>query len=168
MNQEKVLIVEDEENERTGMAELISSWGYAAETARDGQEGHEKVNGWSPAIVITDLKMPRMGGLELLEKIAADTRTIAVMWLRHKAQSTARSRRCAWAPTITSPNRSIQTACARFCRMPRLCSGPVWNWKSRAANCAMRDRWDRWWGHRRKCRKFSAWSNWFLLARLRF
>src|SRR5689334_2489232 len=79
MSQEKVLIVEDEENERTGLAELISSWGYATDTARDGQEGHEKIGLWSPAIVISDLKMPRMGGLELLEKIAADTRTVAVI-----------------------------------------------------------------------------------------
>jgi YesN/AraC family two-component response regulator len=63
MSQEKVLIVEDEENERTGLAELISSWGYVAETARDGQEGFEKVTSWSPHIVITDLKMPRLGGL---------------------------------------------------------------------------------------------------------
>src|SRR5437879_3521856 len=79
MNNEKVLIVEDEENERTGLAELVSSWGYSAETARDGQEGHEKVLAWSPSIVITDLKMPRMSGLELLEKIAADSQTIAVI-----------------------------------------------------------------------------------------
>jgi len=79
MSLEKVLIVEDEENERTGLAELISSWGYAAETARDGQEGHEKIGVWSPSIVITDLKMPRMGGIELLEKISNDTRTIAVI-----------------------------------------------------------------------------------------
>src|SRR5260221_11608791 len=79
MSREKVLIVEDEENERTGLAELISSWGYVAETARDGQEGHEKVSVWSPSIVITDLKMPRMGGLELLEKTAAGSQTIAVI-----------------------------------------------------------------------------------------
>jgi DNA-binding NtrC family response regulator len=79
MSREKVLIVEDEENERTGLAELVSSWGYAAETARDGQEGYEKVAGWSPNIVITDLKMPRLGGLELLEKISGDSQTIAVI-----------------------------------------------------------------------------------------
>src|SRR5436189_1481328 len=79
MNNEKVLIVEDEENERTGLAELVSSWGYSAETARDGQEGYEKVSTWSPSIVITDLKMPRMGGLELLEKIAGDSQTVAVI-----------------------------------------------------------------------------------------
>src|SRR5437588_1059302 len=79
MSQGKVLIVEDEENERTGLAELVSSWGYTAETARDGQEGHEKVLAWSPSIVITDLKMPRMGGMELLEKISGDSNTIAVI-----------------------------------------------------------------------------------------
>jgi len=79
MSQEKVLIVEDEENERTGLAELVSSWGYRAETARDGAEGLERVSAWSPAIVVTDLKMPRMGGLELLERIADDSKTIAVI-----------------------------------------------------------------------------------------
>src|SRR5437763_13472275 len=79
MSQEKVLIVEDEENERTGLAELVSSWGYAAETARDGQEGYDKVSSWSPHIVITDLKMPRLGGLELLEKISGDSQSMAVI-----------------------------------------------------------------------------------------
>src|SRR5256884_5884745 len=79
MSKEKVLIVEDEENERTGLAELVSSWGYSAETARDGQEGHEKVLAWSPSIVITDLKMPRLSGLELLERIAGDSETVAVI-----------------------------------------------------------------------------------------
>src|SRR5438067_1468696 len=79
MSQEKVLIVEDEDNERTGLAELVSSWGYSAETARDGQEGHEKVAAWSPSIVITDLKMPRLSGLELLERISGEGETIAVI-----------------------------------------------------------------------------------------
>jgi DNA-binding NtrC family response regulator len=79
MSQEKVLIVEDEENERTGLAELVSSWGYRAETARDGQEGLEKAAQYTPSIVITDLKMPRMGGLELLERLAEQTQAMAVI-----------------------------------------------------------------------------------------
>src|SRR6266487_4301484 len=79
MSLEKVLIVEDEENERTGLAELVSSWGYTAETARDGQEGYEKVRSWSPHIVITDLKMPRLTGLELLEKLSGENQTVAVI-----------------------------------------------------------------------------------------
>src|ERR1700687_3068440 len=79
MSQEKVLIVEDEENERTGLAELVSSWGYRADTARDGGEGLEKAVQWAPSIVITDLKMPRMGGIELLERLAEQAQTVAVV-----------------------------------------------------------------------------------------
>jgi DNA-binding NtrC family response regulator len=79
MSQERVLIVEDEEHERSGLAELVSAWGYVAETAQDGQEGYEKVTAWSPNIVITDLKMPRLSGMELLERIAGDSQTIAVI-----------------------------------------------------------------------------------------
>ncbi len=70
MNQEKVLIVEDEENERTGLAELASLWGFKCETACDGVEALEKIESWSPAIVVTDLMMPRMDGMELLRRVA--------------------------------------------------------------------------------------------------
>jgi len=73
------LIVEDEENERSGLAELVTSWGYRVETARDGAEGLEKATQWSPSIVITDLKMPRMDGLELLGQLAEQAQTIAVI-----------------------------------------------------------------------------------------
>src|SRR5512142_3248018 len=70
MNLERVLIVEDEENERTGLAELVSLWGFKCESARDGVEALEKVETWSPAIVVTDLMMPRMDGMELLRRVA--------------------------------------------------------------------------------------------------
>ena len=62
MTRERALIVEDEENERTGLAELVRSWGFDTETACDGVEALEVIAGWSPGIVITDLKMPRMDG----------------------------------------------------------------------------------------------------------
>src|SRR4051812_37762732 len=81
MTQEKVLIVEDEENERTGLAELVAAWGYRTETARDGVEGLEKISSWAPGIVITDMKMPRMTGIELLERVAAQPQPIAVILL---------------------------------------------------------------------------------------
>src|SRR5258707_1027550 len=66
---EKVLIVEDELHARTGLTELIESWGYRTEGAADGVEGLERIVQWSPAIVVTDLKMPRMDGMELLARI---------------------------------------------------------------------------------------------------
>jgi len=107
MNHEKILIVEDEENERTGLAELVSSWGYRTETARDGSEGLEKAAQWSPSIVITDMKMPRMGGLELLERLAEQTQAMAVILVTAQAPSTVRFRPCAWERMTTSPSPSI-------------------------------------------------------------
>src|SRR5260370_29841541 len=79
--QEKVLIVEDEENERSGLAELITAWGYRTETAKDGLEGLEKAAVWSPGIVLTDFKMPRMDGMELLARLAEQPQPIAVVLL---------------------------------------------------------------------------------------
>jgi len=81
MDQERVLIVEDEENERTGLAELVRAWGYHTETAVDGVDAWTKVEAWSPAIVVTDLKMPRMDGMQLLEQIAEAPQPIAVILL---------------------------------------------------------------------------------------
>src|ERR1039458_10315789 len=79
MTQERVLIVEDEENERTGLAELISGWGYRTDTAADGVEALEKVAAFAPSIVITDVKMPRMGGLELVERLSDMSQSVAVV-----------------------------------------------------------------------------------------
>src|ERR1035441_1149223 len=71
-NAVKVLIVEDEPHALMGLAELISGWGYRTETARDGVEGWEKILSWDPAIVVTDLKMPRLDGIGLLAKLAEE------------------------------------------------------------------------------------------------
>jgi DNA-binding NtrC family response regulator len=68
----KVLIVEDEPNALMGLAELISGWGYQADTASDGIEGWEKALAWNPAIVVTDLKMPRLDGIGLLAKLVEE------------------------------------------------------------------------------------------------
>jgi DNA-binding NtrC family response regulator len=68
----KVLIAEDEPNALMGLAELISGWGYDTDTARDGQEAWEKIPIFNPAIVVTDLKMPRLDGIGLLTKLGEE------------------------------------------------------------------------------------------------
>ncbi len=78
---EKVLIVEDEVHARTGLTELVESWGYRAEGAADGQEGLERVQQWSPSIVVTDLRMPRMDGMELLSRLGEMPQRLAVVML---------------------------------------------------------------------------------------
>lgn len=76
-----MLIVEDEVHARSGLTELIESWGYRAECAADGMEGLEKAVAWAPAIIVTDLKMPRMDGMELLNRIGELPQRIAVVML---------------------------------------------------------------------------------------
>ena len=80
-SQEKVLIVEDEPHALSGLAELVSGWGYRTETARDGLEALEKVSSWQPGIVVSDLKMPRMDGLQLLARLGENSEKIAVVML---------------------------------------------------------------------------------------
>jgi DNA-binding NtrC family response regulator len=80
-NAEKVLIVEDELHALAGLAELVSGWGYRTETARDGVEGLDKAIEWTPGIVVTDLKMPRMDGLELLSRLSEMRLSLAVIVL---------------------------------------------------------------------------------------
>src|SRR5262245_25710890 len=66
---ERVLIVEDDAAARVGLEQLVKSWGFAAESAKDGEDALEKVTTFRPAIVITDLVMPRMDGLALLRAL---------------------------------------------------------------------------------------------------
>ena len=63
----RVLIVEDSEMQRTKLADLVRLWGYDTETASDGLEALEKMPLFRPRVVISDLQMPRMGGVKLLE-----------------------------------------------------------------------------------------------------
>ena len=78
---EKVLIVEDEVHARTGLMELVESWGYRTEGAVNGLEGLERVQQWNPSIVVTDLKMPRMDGMEMLGRLGELPQQVAVVML---------------------------------------------------------------------------------------
>ncbi len=67
----RVLVVDDEENQRMGLASMISTWGYRTETACDGQDALEKLSSMQVDVVVTDLMMPRLGGAELLSQMAS-------------------------------------------------------------------------------------------------
>jgi DNA-binding NtrC family response regulator len=67
----RVLVADDEENQRAGLAKMIQSWGFAVETAFDGQDALEKFSQAPPHVLITDLMMPRMDGFELLKRLGS-------------------------------------------------------------------------------------------------
>ena len=64
-----ILVVDDEPSARSGLEKLLVSEGYTVDTAEDGVAALAVAVEHPPDIVVTDLKMPRMDGIELLTKI---------------------------------------------------------------------------------------------------
>ena len=65
----RVVVVDDDPSIRETLAELLRIWGWQAETAGNGLEAIEKIRSFHPTAVISDLHMPRMGGIELLRAL---------------------------------------------------------------------------------------------------
>ena len=78
---ERVLIVEDDPATRMGLTELVRTWGFLADSAEDGEEALRKVTAFRPAIVVTDLVMPRMDGHALLRALHEHDVDISVVIL---------------------------------------------------------------------------------------
>jgi DNA-binding NtrC family response regulator len=77
----RVLIVEDDAATRAGLTELVRTWGFITESAADGDEGLQKVASFRPAIVVTDLVMPRMDGMALLKALREQDDDVEVVIL---------------------------------------------------------------------------------------
>jgi len=84
------LIVDDEANARTALAELLRDEGFAVETAADGFKALPKLEEFAPDLLLTDLCMPGMNGLDLMRKAHdLDTETVSVVMTAHGAVDTA-------------------------------------------------------------------------------
>jgi len=68
----RVLVVEDDASERQGLADLLETWGYAVETAPDGSQALEKLASFNPVVLISDLRMPHTGGMDLLKRVRGE------------------------------------------------------------------------------------------------
>src|SRR6185436_11015043 len=78
---ERVLIVEDEPTTRLGLTELVRTWGFTTEAAADGEEALQRITAFRPSIIISDLVMPRMGGLELLRALKDEGANLIIVIL---------------------------------------------------------------------------------------
>ncbi len=67
----RVLVVDDEENIRVVLKALLRRHGYEVETASNGEEALALVDSFGPDFVLTDVRMPKMGGLDLLSTLRA-------------------------------------------------------------------------------------------------
>lgn len=68
----RILVADDEEASRTGLKALLENWGYEVREAADGQEALETATAFLPALVISDLVMPRLDGLGLLKTLQTE------------------------------------------------------------------------------------------------
>ncbi len=68
----RILVVDDEEGVRSFLAESLEMDGHHVEEAANGQEALERLRSRSFDLVLTDLRMPGMDGLELLQKVLAE------------------------------------------------------------------------------------------------
>jgi putative two-component system response regulator len=69
MNNPRVLIVDDEERNRIVLKEILQRQGYTCSQAGDGVEALEEIKKDEPDVILLDIRMPRMDGLELIKRI---------------------------------------------------------------------------------------------------
>ncbi len=64
-----ILVVDDEPATRDSCCQILTREGYRAEMAEDGQRGLQKIKQLKPDLILVDLRMPGMSGMELLKKV---------------------------------------------------------------------------------------------------
>ena len=77
--QAKILVVDDDKGLADDMVEYLTKFGYQAAAAYGGREALTRFEQGNFQLVITDLKMPHMDGMELLEAVKALDRRVVVM-----------------------------------------------------------------------------------------
>ena len=88
-----VLAVDDSLSARRSLAQFAQDAGFEVRTARDGLEAIEIINGKRPDLVLADLEMPRMNGLELTAHLRANQATRNVPVIMITSRSTDKHRR---------------------------------------------------------------------------
>ncbi len=82
----KILVVEDEPNMVAGLRDNFEFEGYEVITARDGVEGLQQALEESPDLVVLDVMMPRLSGLEVCRQLRAKRPSIPIIMLTARGQ----------------------------------------------------------------------------------
>ncbi len=75
----RILVVDDEPSARLGLEKLLRHKGYRVQSEADGEAALQAAGEFAPDVVVTDLKMPRMDGIELLKKLREQDRDVPVI-----------------------------------------------------------------------------------------
>ena len=69
----RVLVVEDNELNLKLFCDLLKAHGYETDAVRDGRDAYERARAFSPHLIITDIQLPHVTGIELIAELRADT-----------------------------------------------------------------------------------------------
>ena len=82
----KVLVVEDDEAMAAALREGFQYEGHVVEIARDGIQGLRLATEWRPDLIILDVMLPRMSGLDVCKRIRADKNGVPIILLTARGQ----------------------------------------------------------------------------------
>ena len=86
------LVVDDSLSARRSLAQFLQDAGYEVRTARDGLEAVDMLNALEPQVLLVDLEMPRMNGIELTGHVRSVPRLAAVPIIMITSRSAAKHR----------------------------------------------------------------------------
>jgi two-component system KDP operon response regulator KdpE len=119
-----ILVVDDEAQIARVLKTSLSSLGYGIRTAADGEEALQVIQEWSPDLIITDLRMPNMNGLELCREVRKKSR-VPIIVLSVKGEETIKVQALdAGADDYVTKPFSMNELTARLRAALRRTSGP--------------------------------------------
>jgi DNA-binding NtrC family response regulator len=122
MSQGRILVVDDEAHARNTLAALLQDEGYEVETAPDAFKALGKLDDLAPDLVLTDLQMPGMSGVELLQKVRERSDDVVVVLMTASAdlQTAVSAMRQGAADYLTKPLNMSQLSAVLTREMERL------------------------------------------------
>src|ERR1700685_1644364 len=81
---DRVLIVEDEENARLGYEALLRRWGFEVRGVNSAEDARAKFSEFAPAVLIADVELPGMNGLDLLARLSEEIKTVPAIIITGK------------------------------------------------------------------------------------
>lgn len=81
MSTERILIVDDERLIRWSLSHPLVKRGYIVETAKSGAEAQEKISSFNPQMILLDIRLPDINGLELLKRFKREDKNLIVIMI---------------------------------------------------------------------------------------
>ena len=79
MTKTRILVIDNEQISREGVAEVLTDEGYDVKTAVDEHEGVSLFSTFQPHLVLTDLQMPRLGGIGIINHVKNTSPTTPII-----------------------------------------------------------------------------------------